>query len=1308
MTAATKGKAIRLLYMEDDAGLARLVKRKLERDGYAVDVAPDGGKGLAMLEEAAYDFLLLDQKMPVHSGLEVIRILSFRDRLPPTVMVTGAGDERTAAKAIKLGAADYVVKDVEGGYLELLPLVIEQVRAGRRLAEEKKCAEEALLRSEEAYRSLAENLPVGVFRTTADGEGRVVSGNPALAAMFGYERPEELADVRVVDLYADGDDRARFVEKMNRQRAVKAFEALFRRRDGSEFWGSLSARAFRDDGGAVAYFDGVLEDITARKRAEEGLRESEERYRVLFNGGDDAVFVHCLEDDGGLGPFIEVNDVACRRLGLTREELLGLSPAEVTAPAKVKSRTALAEKLRKDNYAIFESALIPKEGEAVPVEINAHLFDYCGRPTVMSVARDITERKRAEEALRRERDRARSYLDVVGVIILALDAEGKITLINRKGCDLLGREEKKLVGRNWFDVCLPPRLEKDVRAVFAKLMAGEVEAAEYFENAVLPASGEEKIIAWHNTVLRDRLGRIIGTLSSGEDITERKRAEQALRESEERYRTTIDGTTDFIHVVDRDMRLVLFNVAFVKAVMKLGINPKLGDKLFDVCPFCRPETREEYTRVFETGGPVVTEGYNEIEGNVIWTEGRKIPVFDAEGRVYRVITIIRDITERKRAAAALRESEEKFRQIGAAANDAIIMMDREARISYWNEAATSIFGYAAEEILGKRLHDVLVAENYRSQCEEGLRTFREAGKGPVVDETLEVTALRKDGVEFPVELSISALKVKGEWNALGILRDITERKRAEEALRRGRDELEERVRERTAELAGTLKKLRESEEKYRGVVEQLQDGVVIIQDGVLAFFNAKFAQTVEYPPEELRRRPFSDFLAPHVRESVLARYKRRLAGEEVPPVYESVGLARDGREIPVEFNVTLIQYNGRPAELVIIRDLTERRRQEKVLHKQEWILKNVFNNMPDSVYVVDPASREVLFVNKAAEDAFGAGLVEAKCYRAIWGLDGPCRGCNLEEMFAADDGATYSRESFNEKVGRWLAVNSKAVPWFDERAVRCSVLTDISERKALEEEIVAHNKALHNTVRERTAALEAKNRELESFAYSISHDLRAPLRSIEGFSRALLEDHAGDLDEDGRDFLTRVVNGATRMDRLINDLLEYSRLGRRGVTFEPVDMNELVATSLEDLRASLKAAGGHVAVAESLPTVSGDPSLLLVLWHNLLGNAIKYRRADVPLEVEIACREDDGKYVFSVKDNGIGLDMKYQKKVFDIFQRLHGGDEYAGTGIGLASARKVVAAHRGRIWYESEPGRGATFFFELGPPLVAAEAEGKG
>jgi signal transduction histidine kinase len=225
------------------------------------------------------------------------------------------------------------------------------------------------------------------------------------------------------------------------------------------------------------------------------------------------------------------------------------------------------------------------------------------------------------------------------------------------------------------------------------------------------------------------------------------------------------------------------------------------------------------------------------------------------------------------------------------------------------------------------------------------------------------------------------------------------------------------------------------------------------------------------------------------------------------------------------------------------------------------------------------------------------------------------------------------------------------------------------------------------------AELERSNRELEQFAYVASHDLQEPLRMVSSYTQMLEKRYGDKLDQDGRDFINYAVDGARRMQRLINDLLEFSRVSTRGKKLEPVDANEVLGAVRSNLSATIDEAGALVT-NETLPTVVADPTQLGQLFQNLIGNAIKFRGSDPP-RVHIATKEEAGEWVFSVKDNGIGIESEYFNRIFVIFQRLHVAAEYPGTGIGLAVCKRIVERHGGRIWVESEPGQGATFFFSL-------------
>ncbi len=410
---------------------------------------------------------------------------------------------------------------------------------------------------------------------------------------------------------------------------------------------------------AVESIGAQVGSTLARVRAEQGRRRSEARYRALFSSGGDAIFVHELDSDGRPGRFTEVNDVACRRLGYTREELLRMTCLDIDSPEVPLPRDLVAQ-LRREGRVWWETAHVAKDGHRIPVEVSARLFELDGTPTVVSIARNIADRKRAAEALYESERRLRETLESVALIAVGLDREGSITFANQYLADLVGLRRDEMVGRDWFEACLPADAREDVGRVFAAAVATGGAPAHH-ENDIQTVAGERRTVAWNNTVLRGPDGYVTGVISIGEDITDRRRAEEALRESEERYRALVDLSPDAI-VVHSEGRFVYANDASVRLFGAGGPSRLLGTPIMDrVHPDYRAVVAE---RVAQPGlghaAPWIEVGFLRLDGTPVDVEVGAIP-FTYSGRP-AVQVVMRDISERKRAEDAIRRNEEAEHQ----------------------------------------------------------------------------------------------------------------------------------------------------------------------------------------------------------------------------------------------------------------------------------------------------------------------------------------------------------------------------------------------------------------------------------------------------------------------------------------------------------------------------------------------------------------------------------------------------------------------------------------------------------------------
>jgi len=404
---------------------------------------------------------------------------------------------------------------------------------------------------------------------------------------------------------------------------------------------------------------------------------------------------------------------------------------------------------------------------------------------------------------------------------------------------------------------------------------------------------------------------------------------------------------------------------------------------------------------------------------------------------------------------------------------------------------------------------------------------------------------------------------------------------------------------------------------------------------------------------------------------------------------------RDGRKITVEFLSSVYLSGDRNVIQCNVRDVTERKRAEENSIRLAAIV-----NSSDDAIIGKTVQGIITSWNPGAERMFGYSSDEAVGESMCILFPPECKGDEQKilDRVASGEPIEHFEAVRVGKDGRRIdvSVSLSRIVDQDHKVIGLSkIARDITQRKKTEREVHRLNEELEQRVLERTAQLEAANKELNSFSYSVSHDLRAPLRAIDGFSQALQEDFSAQLPEEGLRYLRTIREGSQRMGVLIDDLLAFSRLSRLPLNREPVNMNDLVWALLAEMSPVNENRHAKIEVND-LPPCNADPALLKQVWINLLSNALKYTRHRESAHIEIGAEESDGATTWFVRDNGAGFDMLYVDKLFGVFQRLHRAEEYEGTGVGLAIVQRIVERHGGRVWAEGALEQGATFFFTLG------------
>jgi PAS domain S-box-containing protein len=1198
----------------------------------------------------------------------------------------------------------------------------------------------------------------------------IVTGSEEFYRLFDVH-PDQLARYQQFAECLHPDDRERVATEVNEAlHKSRTYDTDYRVRLADGRWRDIHARGelFTDTEGKPLRLAGTCLDITERKRAEQALRESEESYRTTLQSIGDAV----ISTDAS-GHIAQMNPVAETLTGWLEAEARG-QPLESVFRIVNEDTRALVESpvsrvLREGQVVGLanHTILIAKDGKEWPIaDSGAPIRNANGETTgVVLVFRDQTEERAARQALSEREAQFRATFEQAAVGIAHIGLGGAWLRVNQRLCDIVGYTSEELLQKTFQDITHPDDLDSDLSYV-RQVVTGEIQTYSMEKRYIR----KDRSLVWINLTVspvRDDSGALKYFVSVVEDISARKRAQEALDVSQQRLSSMINAITESAFLMDPDGTILLANGSVAE---RLGTTTAamVGRSVFDLLPFELAQARRQrIAEVIQSRGAVQFE---DCRG------GRHIlnsmyPVFDSENMVRQLAVFGHDITERKRAEEALRDSEERYRTTLQSIGDAVISTDSTGHIAQMNPVAETLTGWLEAEARGQPLESVfrIINEETRALVESPVtRVLRE---GQIVGLANHTILIAKDGKEWPIADSGAPIRnPNGETTGVVLVfRDQTEERRAE-------------------------REIREAEERFRTFFDNAPIGkCMTAPDGQVLRANPAFGEMLGYSVEEIQNVSFATLTHPDDLPETLECVRKLLAAERESWSIEKRYIAKDGRIVWTSV-ATALQRDpqGNPLYLLThIQDITDRKRAEQEIESlSRFPLENpnpilrvrqdgmvLYANPSSEGLLVEwgcaageflPSKVQLVITKSISENA--NTTVEVSCgnrvlsvlfvpipgtdYVNLYGRDITEREQAIEKLQISEakyrglhesmrdafvevnqDGSItdFNREYVN-MLGytpdelrqlryqsltpeKWHAMESDII---DQQILkrgysdvyekeyrrkdgtvfpvelRAFLLRDASGQPGniwgIARDITAR-KSIESRLQKVVEDLARSNQELEQFAYIASHDLQEPLRMVASYTQLLAERYENQLDDKAKLYIGYAVDGALRMQQLINDLLTYSRLNTRAKAPELVDVNNVVFDVFRNLQVAIDESRASVTTDE-LPTLRADASQLVQVFQNLIANALKFRR-DEPPHIRVSARDDGQYWCFSVQDNGIGIEAKYAERVFVIFQRLHTRQEYPGTGIGLAVCKRVVDRHGGKLWFESEPGKGTTFFFTL-------------
>jgi PAS domain S-box-containing protein len=1126
-----------------------------------------------------------------------------------------------------------------------------------------------IMKSEEKFKAVFESANVGKSITLLTGE---IDVNQSFCDMLGYCR-EELKNKKWQDITPEDEipEVQNHLEPLLKgEKNSTRFEKRYICRNGSYIWADVSVSIRRDIRGEPLFFITTIIDITQRKQMEKALRESNERLKKVL----ETETVGVMFWDLTTGLMTDANDTFLKMMGYSHKD--------------VEARELTWQKLTPPEYHDISLEEINKfqvTGRVGPYEKEYFCKDgtrkwlvFAGSSlegnTCVEFCVDISDRKESESALRLERDFSKAVIDSLPGVFYCINENLKFKRWNKNFEFVTGYTSEEISQMSLLDFftgvengLLRERIQEVFRFgstnVEAHFMAKDGTSTPYYFTGV-------------NTVI-DGQAHLVGV---GIDITERKRAE-------EKQAQTYELLTNLARLVP--------GVIYQYRLYPDGRSafPYSSPGMYSIYEVTPEQVREDATPVF---GRLHPDDADRVS-NLIFESARTLEEFYCE---FRVILpeqglrwrwsqahpertedggtlwhgIISDITERKQVEIALHESEKHLKNSQQIAHIGSWQLDFATNQVMWTEELYHMYGFdPALPPPPYTEHMKLFTPASWERLSSSLANTRETG----VPYELELETVKKDG-------SYGWMWVRGEvtkdsdGNTIGLwgaAQEITERKQTENTLR-------------------------ESEERFRRAVISAPIPIMIhAEDGQVITINTPWTQLTGYEHSEIptiadwTRKAYGDQMD-LVREDIDHLYS--LGGPKEEGEYTITTSC--GEERIWDFSSAPIGQlpDGRRLVISMAMDVTERKNVEA--ERQKFFL--LAESSSEFIGMCD-LDMNPLYVNPAGQRLVGLPDLAAACQVKVQDYFFP-----EDQRFIAEEFfPRVLREGHGDVEIRLRHFLSGEPIWMYYYLFRvhdargslvgwATVSRDITERKRLIDELEQLNAELEQKVLMRTTQLEASNKELEAFSYSVSHDLRAPLRHINGFVDLMNNQFREDLPDKANHYLNVISDSAKQMGILIDELLQFSKIGRQELRLGTMDMNAVVQEVLEMLKPETENRKISWNVAE-LPQVFGDYSMLRQVWMNLLENAVKYTRYNDESEIEIGFTREPDHWVFFVRDNGTGFDMQYAQKLFGVFQRLHSSTKFEGTGIGLANVQRIVHKHGGRVWAEAQTDKGATFYFTI-------------